>query len=98
MTIRELTKFLQTIIEGIAELVLTKPKLNLRGKTIKKYIPSISGFLYVDSFKLDLVNYAPIVDDEEYTVVVTKYVIEIRDKDNNLVQEIKGEYIKEDKA
>lgn len=98
MNLKELAKFLQKVVEAIAELVLTKPRLTLKGSTIKKYIPSVSGFLFADSFKLDLVNYAPIIDEEEYTVTVTKYEIEIRDKNGTLVQKITGEYIKEDKT
>jgi len=98
MTIKELIRFLNKIIEAIAELILTKPTLKLKGYTIKKYIPSISGFLFVDSFKLDLVNYAPIIDDEEYVITVTEYKIEIRDKNGELVQEIKGQYIRDGKT
>ena len=98
MTIKELVKLLNKIIEAIAELMLTKPRLKLKGSTIKEYIPSVSGFLFVDSFKLDLINYAPILDDEEYTVTVTNYEIEIRDKNGTLVQQIKGQYIRDDKT
>jgi len=98
MNLKELIRFLNTVVEGIAETILTKPIVRLKGKTIKKFIPGVNGHLFVDAFKLDLINYAPIRDDEEYTVIVTKYEVEIRDKNGELVQIVKGQYIKEDKA
>ncbi len=98
MNIKEFITFVNELIEGIARIVLTRPILILRGKTIKKYIPGVNGFLFIDSYKLDLVNYQPIYDDEDYKVVVKNYEIEIIDKNGQIVQLIKGQFISDDKA
>jgi len=98
MNIKEFITFVNELIEGIARMVLTRPILILKGKTIKKYIPGVNGFLFIDSYKLDLVNYQPIYDDEDYKVVVKSYEIEIVDKNGQTVQVIKGQFISGDKT
>ena len=98
MNLKELIKFLNKVIEGVVEIILTKPIMKLKGKTIKKFMPGVSGLLFVDMFKLDLINYRPISDDEEYTLIITNYEIEIRDKNGELVQIVRGQYISDDKS
>jgi len=91
--ISDLAKIMKEIEEGIAEVILVKPIVSLRGETIKKFIPDVYGYLFTDSYKIELENNTPIRPEETYKVIMRKYEIEVRDKDGNLVQVIKGELL-----
>jgi len=98
MNIREVVKLLNKVIEGIVEIVLTRPVLTVKGKVIKKFIPGENGLLFVDNFRLELSNFMPINDNEDYTVIVKYYEVEIINEKGEIVQRIKGQYITDDKT
>jgi len=98
VNLKEFVHFLNKVVEGIVELILTRPSIVVSGKKIKKALPGENGLLFIDNFRIELSNYMPIKDDENYLVIVKNYEIEIIDKNGDVVQRIKGQYISDDKT
>jgi hypothetical protein len=98
MNIKEFIAFVEQVLDAIVQTVLIRPEIAVKGEKIKKYVPDVNGFIFVNDYKLTIENYKQIEKDKEYIIVTTRYEVEIRDKEGNLVQKITGELLSDNKA